>query len=321
MVDAKSLWCEAAGYPVLRSEVLPPRSSGEVLVRTLFSGISRGTETTVFTGKVPETEYERMRAPHMSGTFPFPVKYGYSSVGKVEDGEGLEKGTTVFCLFPHQSHYVVSAEALVVVPAGLAADRAVLAANMETALNICWDAEIGIGNRVAVFGCGVVGLAVGYLASQVPGVECTLVDPDVSRSEPAERMGAAFCHPDQLNGEFDILINASGSGQALAQCVDHAGLEATIVEASWYGERSVTLPLGGAFHSRRLRLISSQVGHVSPLQRPRWTYARRLHKALELLCDDRLNVLISGETAFDDLPQDYGRILTNPSTLCHRIRY
>lgn len=321
MIDAKALWCESAGRAGFRSDVLRTPDDEHVLVQTLFSGISRGTETTVFQGRVPASEYGRMRAPHMAGDFPFPVKYGYSSIGIVEAGGGLEPGTKVFCLYPHQDRYVVKTQDLVEIPENVPVERAVLAANMETALNICWDAGIKLGDRVAVFGCGVVGMAVGYLASRIPGVECTLIDPDPDREVIARHLGPEFRHPEALTGEFDVLINASGAAAALVQCLDHAGLEATIIEASWYGEREVTLPLGGAFHSRRLKLISSQVGQVSPSQRPRWSYARRLKKALSLLADDRLDALISGETYFHELPNSYGRILTDTSTLCHRIRY
>lgn len=322
MIDAKSLWCESVGSVGFRSEKLPYSKEEQILVRALFSGISRGTETTVFQGRVPQSEFERMRAPHMAGSFPFPLKYGYSSVGVVEQGNGkFASGTKVFCLYPHQDIYAVAARDLIEIPAGVPDGRAILAANMETALNICWDAGIAIGDKVAVFGCGVVGLAVSFLASQIPGVECVVVDIDGDRETTARHLGVEFSQPDRLAGEFDVLINASGAAEALAQCLDHAGLEATIVEASWYGEREVTLTLGGAFHSRRLKLISSQVGHVAPSQRPRWSYARRLEKALSLLRDKRLDVLISGETSFADLPAHYGRILTEPSTLCHRVRY
>lgn len=322
MVGAKSLWCESAGSVGFRSEALPILEENQVVVRALFSGISRGTETTVFQGRVPESEFDRMQAPHMAGKFPFPVKYGYSSVGVVDKGTAnLPSGTNVFCLYPHQNVYVVKGPELIKIPMGIPPERAVLAANMETALNICWDAGITIGDRVAVFGCGVVGLAVSFLASQIAGVECVVIDIDEAREKIASRLGVEFIRPDRLAGEFDVLINASGAGEALAQCLDHAGLEATLVEASWYGQRQVTLPLGGAFHSRRLKLMSSQVGQVSPAQRPRWSFARRLEKSLSLLGDDRLDALISGETSFDDLPAHYGRILNDPSTLCHRVRY
>ncbi|MGR6466468.1 zinc-dependent alcohol dehydrogenase [Rhizobium sp. PAMB 3182] len=319
--QAEALWLPSAGTCELRPEALRPPQNGEVLVRALFSGISRGTESLVFAGKVPEAERARMRGPHMAGDFSFPVKYGYCLVGRVEAGEGYLLGRTVFCLHPHQSAFVTTADMVVTLPDNLPAERAVLAANMETALNIVWDAGILPGDRVAVFGAGVVGSLVAYLASRIIGTDVVLVDRNARRSDLAEKLGLTFVEGDALDGDFDVLVNASASAAALAQALEHAAFEARIVEASWHGDAPVSLPLGGAFHSKRLSLISSQVGAVPPARRARWTFARRLSKALELLQDDRLDALVSGETAFADIAEAYPKILSDPGTLCHRIRY
>lgn len=319
--SAKALWFPTAGICELREETLPSMVEGEVLVRMLFSGISRGTENLVFNGGVPSSEFERMRGPHMGGKFPFPVKYGYSAVGQVEAGCAALVGKTVFCLHPHQDFFNVGQAAVTVLPDGLPPDRAVLAANMETALNIVWDADILPGDRVAVFGAGVVGSLVAYLASQIVGTEVLLIDRNPARRTLATRLGLSFTSGEEAAGEFDVAVNASGSAQALARAIELAGQEARIVEASWHGDRPVSLPLGGAFHARRLTIVSSQVGSVPPARRARWTYARRLAKALELLRDDRLDALISGETDFADLTTAYPAILADPETLCHRIRY
>lgn len=318
---ALALWFEAKETCGLREEGLPAPSNDEVLVRTLFSGISRGTESLIFRGAVPESEFDRMRGPHMQGAFPFPVKYGYAAVGHVEAGPHHLLGKSVFALHPHQDRFVLPVDQVTVLPETLPPQRAVLTANMETALNIVWDAAIQPGDRVAVFGAGVVGSLVAYLSSRIVGTETVLVDLDPKRQGLATDLGLSFSAADRLDGEFDVLINATASAAALENAIAHAGVEAKIVEASWYGDRPVTIPLGGAFHSRRLSLVSSQVGAVPASRRARWSYARRLAKALDLLLDDRLDRLISGETRFSELPAAYGRILSTQDTLCHRIRY
>ncbi|OLP55679.1 dehydrogenase [Rhizobium rhizosphaerae] len=318
---AVALWIEAAGRCGLRAETLPAPSGDEVLVRMLYSGISRGTESLVFKGLVPESEHERMRGPNMGGSFAFPVKYGYAAVGVVEEGPEDLTDKAVFVLHPHQDRFVVPAASIRPLPAGLPPRRAVLAANMETALNIVWDAVLQPGDRVAVFGAGVVGTLVAHIASRIAGTQTVLVDRDESRSGLAGDLGLAFAPAEALTGEFDVLVNASAAPEALESAIAHAGFEARIVEASWYGGRMVPVPLGGAFHSRRLSLISSQVGALPAARRARWSFDRRMATALALLGDARLDRLISGETHFTDLPDDYPRILSASDTLCHAIRY
>lgn len=305
----------------MKEETLSTVAPHEVLVRSLYSGISRGTESLVFNGGVPQSEFDRMRGPHMVGDFTFPLKYGYSCVGMVEDGPAELLGRTVFCLHPHQDFFITTQEMVTPLPENIRPERAVLAANMETALNIVWDALIQPGDRVAVFGSGVVGTLVAGLSTRIAGTETILVDVNPDRRKHVEAMDIQFVDAGNLEGEFDVLINASASSAALAEAIDHAGTEARIVEASWYGEGTVTIPLGGAFHSKRLSLISSQVGSIPAFRKARWTLGRRMAKALELLRDEHLDHLIYGETSFTDLAIDYPRILSSQDTLCHRIRY
>lgn len=315
-MTALALWCVASE----RAEIRPARTGDGVLVEALYSGISRGTEGLVFRGQVPPTEYDRMRGPGMEGDFRFPVKYGYCSVGRVI--EGALAGKLVFALFPHQTRYRLPESSLSVLPEGLSAGRAVLAANMETALNIVWDSGASAGDRIAVIGAGVVGLLTGGLLAQLPGAEVTMVDIAPERAEHAAALGLHCVTPDAAPQRCDVVIHTSASDAGLACALSVAGLNATVVEASWHGTRSVPVGLGAAFHSQRLRLISSQVGHLPADRAPRWSYARRMAKALTLLRDDdRLDKLISGETEFDALPAQYARILAAPYTLCHRIRY
>jgi threonine dehydrogenase-like Zn-dependent dehydrogenase len=320
MSDALAFWVTAPGRGEIRAQRLPAPGQGEAVVRALYSGVSRGTESLVFAGRVPASEYGRMRAPFQEGDFPGPVKYGYSSVGLVERGPADLAGRTIFCLFPHQTRYVVPATALHVVPDGVPPARAVLAANLETALNGLWDAGLRPGDRVAVIGAGVVGCLVAWLAAAVPGCEVELIDVAPGRAAIAAALGLSFAEPGQATPEADCVIHASGTSAGLATALRLAGTEATIVEMSWFGDGEVALPLGGAFHARRLTLRASQVGSLPAAQRPRWTHRRRLALALSLLTDGRLDALVSAESAFADLPATLPALAAGVA-LCQRIRY
>jgi threonine dehydrogenase-like Zn-dependent dehydrogenase len=296
--QALALWYSGKGGVSLEPEQLPVLQPGEARLAMLWSGISRGTERLVFDGRVPASEAQRMRGPHQAGEFPGPVKYGYCAVARVIEGPAALIGQTVFALHPHQSEFILPAEALTPLPDGLPARRATLAANMETALNGLWDSGVGAGDRVAVVGGGVVGLLAAYLSAKMPGADVTLVDVDAGRAQIARHLGLGFALPDAAPREADVVIHASASAAGLALALECAGMEATVLELSWHGAGETPVPLGGAFHSRRLRLISSQVGQVSPSRRARWSYGRRLAKALELLQDARLDALITDEIAF-----------------------
>ena len=320
--QARAFWTVAPGRGEIRTETLPPLGSGEVLVRALFSGISRGTESLVFRGAIPESEHLRMRAPFQSGTFPGPVKYGYASVGEVEQGPAEWQGRRVFVLHPHQTRFIVPISALQPLPSDLPAERAVLAANMETAVNGLWDAAPRIGDRISIIGGGTVGCLVAWLAGQIGGCEVELVDTNAARGAVARHLGVQFALPEQARHEADVVIHASGSPAGLALALAVAGFEATVTEMSWYGAQAVSVPLGEAFHARRLRLVSSQVGHVASAQRARWDHARRMNLALSLLRNPLLDALITGESLFETLPEVMPGLVHSPGdTLCHRIRY
>nr|WP_304363807.1 zinc-binding alcohol dehydrogenase [Jiella sp. LLJ827] len=307
--------------PELRETNLAEPQPGEVVVETLFGAISRGTEALVAAGQVPESEWDRMRAPFQEGDFPFPVKYGYAAVGRIVGGDESRLDETVFSLHPHQDRFVVPSDAAIPVPEDVPPQRAVLAANMETALNIVWDAAIMPGDHVAVVGGGLVGLLVASLAAKIPATRTTVVDIDPERAPIVERLGAGFAAPDRVPENCDVVIHASASEAGLRSALAAAGFEARVVEASWYGARDVAVPLGEAFHSRRLSLVASQVGRVAAGRSARWDNRRRLETALSLLADDRLDALISGETRFGELAGRYAAILADAGTLCHLIRY
>ena len=321
-IAASSLWYVGPGRAELRDETVPAPGPGEVRVRALFGAISRGTERLVHAGRVPVSEFGRMRAPFMAGTFPFPVKYGYATVGRVEGGPEHLRNLDVFTLHPHQVRFNLPAEAVVPLPAGVSPQRAVLAANMETALNAVWDGAPGPADRIAVVGGGLLGLLVAYLCARLPGAEVTVADVDPTRARLANAIGARFAAPAEAPAECDLVFHASATAGGLATALRLAGEEATIVELSWYGAGDIAAPFGEAFHSRRLRLVSSQVGKVAPSHRPRWTHGRRLAAALTLLADPALDVLIAPAIAFEDLPARLPSVFSADSgVVCQLIRY
>ena len=296
--------------------------SDDVLVRTLYSGVSRGTETLVFGGGVPASQYAVMRAPFQEGEFPGPVKYGYLNVGVVEAGPADLVGRTVFCLYPHQTRYVVPASAVVPVPDTVPAQRAILAGTVETAVNALWDAAPLVGDRIAIVGGGMVGCCVAGVVAGLPGARVQLIDVDPARAAVAEAFGVGFATPDQALGECDIVVHASATRAGLALALRLLATEGEVVELSWYGDREVSVPLGEAFHSRRLTIRSSQVGSVAPARRVRRTFGDRLALALDLLANPAFDTLITGESRFTELP-DVMRSLASGElfALCHRINY
>jgi len=321
-VSTEALWYVAPGRIEIRAEPLADPGPDEVRVRTLYSGVSRGTERLVLAGRVPESEYERMRAPFMGGAFPFPVKYGYAAVGRVEGGPAGLVGRLVFALHPHQDVFNVPVETIVPLPDGVPPVRAVLAANMETALNAVWDAQPAPADRIVVVGAGVVGALVAWLCGGIPGTRVTLVDVDPARAALAHSLGVDFAKPDAAPGDCDLVVHASGTGSGLATALRLAGMEATVLELSWYGSGEVPVALGGAFHSRRLKLMSSQVGQVAPSRRPRWTHKRRLVAALDFLRDPRLDALLAPPIDFADLPARLPATFAPDSgVLCQLVRY
>ncbi|MFD5797800.1 zinc-binding alcohol dehydrogenase [Streptomyces diastatochromogenes] len=320
--SARAFWLRSPGHGEIRDVALAGPAEGEVLVRTLYSGVSRGTETLVFRGGVPESQHAAMRAPFQEGDFPGPVKYGYLNVGVVEEGPRELVGRTVFCLYPHQSRYAVPVSAVTVVPERVPAERAVLAGTVETAVNAVWDAAPLIGDRIAVVGGGMVGCSVAALLARFPGVRLQLVDADPARAKTAEALGVDFAAPDDALGDCDLVVHASATEQGLTRSLELLAAEGTVVELSWYGDRRVALPLGEAFHSRRLTVRSSQVGTVSPAARAGRGYAERMALALDLLADPALDALITGESAFEELPQLMPRLAAGEiPALCHRINY
>jgi NADPH:quinone reductase-like Zn-dependent oxidoreductase len=320
--EAHAFWLRAPGIGEIRPVTLPEPGRDEVMVRTLRSGVSRGTETLVFRGGVPPGQYATMRAPFQEGDFPAPVKYGYLNVGAVEQGPEELHGRTVFCLYPHQSAYVVPARAVTVVPDDVPPARAVLAGTVETAVNALWDAGPMLGDRVAVVGAGMVGCCVARLLSRFPAVEVTLVDVDPGRAEVAAALGVGFALPADAPGARDLVVHASATSAGLQRSLELLAPEGTVIELSWYGDDEVQLSLGGAFHSSRLGIRASQVGTVSPARAGRRTTADRLTLALGLLRDPAFDALVTGQSHFSELPDVMARLSAGSlPALCHTITY
>ena len=320
-MQERAFWV-SPGRGEIRPVVLAEPGVGQVRVRTLRSGVSRGTETLVYRGAVPPDQHERMRAPHQDGDFPGPVKYGYLSVGFVEAGDLSLLGKTVFCLHPHQTAYVVPSADVTVVPDAVPADRAVLAGTVETAVNALWDAAPMVGDRVAVVGAGMVGCCVARLLAQLPGVDVVLVDVDPTLAEVAGALDVAFAHPSEATGGRDLVVHASATSAGLQRSLELLAPEGTVLELSWYGDEKTEISLGGSFHSGRLAVRASQVGKVAPARRDRRTTADRLALALELLRDDAFDSLLAGESPFETLPEVMPRLVSRElPTLCHALTY
>ncbi len=299
---ARALWHIAPGKAQLQVETLLPPREGSVLVETLYSGISRGTERLVSAGAVPASEWRTMRAPMQAGEFPFPVKYGYSAAGRISEGPQDLVGRTVFCLHPHQDRFLAPLTTLAFIPDDIPPARATLAANMETALNAVWDAGVTPGNRVAIIGAGIVGLLTANIAARIPATEVTVIDTNPGRSTIARKLGCRFALPADAPYDCDCVFHTSATAAGLRTAIAAAGPEAAVVEMSWYGTELVAAEFGSAFHSRRLQLLSSQVGRIAPSHRARWSNARRLQKAIELLADAALDGLVAETIAFEDAP-------------------
>jgi threonine dehydrogenase-like Zn-dependent dehydrogenase len=319
---ARAFWLCEPGSGEIRQTDLPDPGPTEVMVRTLVSGVSRGTEALVFRGGVPPSQYDAMRAPFQEGDFPGPVKYGYLNVGVVESGARDLVGRTVFCLYPHQTAYVVPAAAVTVVPDDVPARRAVLAGAVETAVNALWDAQPLVGDRVAVVGAGMVGLCVARLLAGIPGVQVTIVDAAGDRASAASELGIRFALPDDAPDDLDLVVHASGTGAGLQLSLDLLGDDGTVTDLSWYGDAPVQLSLGGRFHSARLGIRASQVGQVASSRRGRRTRGDRMALALSLLSDPAFDVLLTGESAFAELPEVMAKLASGSMpALCHTITY
>lgn len=321
MPQNEALWYVGNRNVASRGVDMPALQKDTARITALYSGLSRGTERLVLHGRVPPSEYQRMRCPHQEGDFPFPVKYGYAMVGTVTDGPKERVGETVFLLHPHQRVLDAPLGALHRVPKEVPPRRAALAANMETALNVIWDAHAAPGDRILIVGGGVLGMLIAGIAVRIPGAHVTVADIDPARAATAAHFGVDFALPEAAPSDQDIVIHTSASAEGLRLSLAAAGTEARIVEASWYGDRTVNVPFGEAFHSRRLQLVSSQVGAVPARRIARWTTARRMAAALDLLRDPHFDTLITAEIDFADASARVPAALDSDAGFMTVLRY
>jgi NADPH:quinone reductase-like Zn-dependent oxidoreductase len=320
--QARAYWLREPWVGEIRDTTVEGPGPGEAFVRTLWTGVSRGTEALVHRGSVPPSQWASMRAPFQEGDFPGPVKYGYLNVGLVEEGPADLRGRTVFCLYPHQTAYVAPVDALAVVPDDVPPERAVLTGTVETAVNAVWDAAPEAGDRVAVVGAGMVGCCAARVLRALTDVEVTLVDVDRSRAAVATALDVPFAHPDDAPDGLDLVLHTSATSAGLQRSLDLLGFEGTVVDLSWYGDAPTTVSLGGSFHSQRLTIRSSQVGAVARPQRDRRTPADRRVLALDLLRDPAYDALLSGRSDFEELPAVLAKLADGSlPALCHTIRY
>lgn len=327
---AKRLTYKAASNALIEECQLTDLNDKNVTIQTLYSGISRGTESLVYHGKVPISERSRMKCPHQTGNFSYPVSYGYACVGKIietqSDVSRVKTGDLVFVLHPHQDFFQVHEDACNLIPSSLPASQAVLSANMETALNAVWDADLNETQHHMVIGAGVVGLLTAFCLRSISGHVPTIVDVKTEKKHIAEKLGLSFRTPDEIKTsdmtEYERVFNTSASDKGLQLAIDTAGFEARIIEMSWYGDKQVTLNLGGAFHSKRLQIISSQVGHVAPAKRSSHSYCDRMQEAMKLLSEPSLTALLEPEISFQTLPEHLHDIFNdNSSALCQLVTY
>lgn len=277
-------------------------------IKALYSLISTGTERLVASGKVPEELHASMQVPYMEGSFSLPVKYGYSLVGEVVDGPENLKRKIVHLLHPHQDYCVVLAEDVFVIPREIPSQRAILASNLETALNALWDSGVSAGDKVMVAGFGIIGSLVVRLLTLMPAVQVMVIDTDPNRKKLAETMGFSTAHAEELDADFDLAFHCSGHETGLQTCIDKAGPEGKVIEMSWYGNKPVTLNLGGTFHSQRKSIISSQVSSLPASKQARWNFYRRKQVVFELLKNPAFDQHIAATIAFQELPALFEKI-------------
>ena len=319
--EAQAYWVTESGHGELRPEAIPTPGPQEALVRTLYSGVSRGTERVVHEGRVPERVADLMHAPHQEGDFPGPVKYGYLSVGVVEQGPDAWIGKTVFSLHPHQDFYVVPTNQLTAIPEDVPARRAVLTGIVEVAINALWEAGPRLGDRVAVVGGGLVGGVLATILRKYPLGRLQLVDADADKRNLAEKLNINFALPDEAENDCDIVFHCSASNEGLKLSLQLAGDDSDVIELSWFADKEVTLPLGEDFHARRLTIRSSQVGAVALPRRHRRTNAQRLQLAAATLKDPVFDTFLSSECQFQNLPTSLVKLFERPGGFCHVVAY
>ncbi|MEN0004557.1 MAG: zinc-binding alcohol dehydrogenase [Bacteroidota bacterium] len=302
---SNALWHLSSSTSSLLSSAIPAPKEGQCLVKSEFSLISLGTERLVASGAVPVDLHQNMRVPYMEGSFELPVKYGYSLVGQVVTQGYPLSGKKVHLMHPHQSYCIVEAEALTLIPEKVPIRRAVLASNLETAVNAVWDSQVQIGDRVLVVGFGMIGALTALLLQQIAGVEVYIAERLPQRRALAQQLDFQLLAEET---DFDITFHTSSSSSGLQMAIDRLGYEGTSVELSWYGTKEVSMQLGASFHQQRKRLIASQVGQVPGSKQNRWDYRRRKQLVFQLLQQEKFDQLLTHEISLSEAPALFGKL-------------
>lgn len=333
----RAIWFDSPGRIVVRQEPLPEPQPGQVLVETKFSAISPGTEMLFYRGQVPPDMTIDSAIPELARPVTYPLKYGYACVGKVikaaEQADPAWTGRMVFAFHPHESHFWAEPEQLLPVPPGLSPEQATLLPNMETAVSLIMDGAPLLGERVIVYGQGIVGLLTTFLLARFPLACLIAVDPIRLRRSRAQEIGAHMAldpndpeYAAQLkralgttNGPSgaDLVFELSGNPQALNDAINHAGFHGRIVVGSWYGAKRAPIDLGGHFHRNRIRLISSQVSTVNPVHAGRWDKSRRLEFAWAMLQSVSAGELITHRFGLDRAADAYSLVDQHPNQSIH----
>jgi 2-desacetyl-2-hydroxyethyl bacteriochlorophyllide A dehydrogenase len=317
---SRSLWFVSPGSVEVREEPLAAPGPGEVLVQSVVSAISPGTEMLVYRGQVPADMALDASIPGLTDTFSYPVKYGYATVGRVT---GLGAGVSpewherlVFALHPHESHFVTSPDELVPVPSGLGNEHAALFPHAEAAVTFLMDGRPAVGEDVAVFGQGVVGLMTTAFLARLPLTRLVTIDLHPLRRERSLELGAHTwldaATLDAMGGAFDLAYELSGSPAALDQAIAVTGFNGRVVIGSWYGDKRVELGLGRAFHRSRITLVSSQVSTIDPQWQGRWDKARRAAVAWRMLAGVDPGLLVTHRFPFSEAAAAYELVDRHP---------
>ena len=316
----QSFWLVKKNKPkIISSDIFYKKNSKSVLVKTLYSGISKGTEKLVANGKVNFTQFDIMRCPLQEGDFDFPIKYGYINIGEIINGPKFLIGKNIFTLSPHQSIFKISLNNINIIKSKNI-KKYLLTANMETAVNIFWDSQTKKNNKILIIGLGSVGLLTAFYFKLRGYENLYVTDINTNKRKISNKLNLNFVNFSKVKN-LDCIINTTSSYEILNTCFTKLNLDGKVVEASWYGQGYGKLNLGNDFHSKRLKIISSQVSNIPPHMQKKQTYKSRLKIAIDSLSDDKLMCLINSKSKFENLEKDYISILNNKNIIMHAVKY
>ncbi|MEC9205932.1 MAG: zinc-binding alcohol dehydrogenase [Pseudomonadota bacterium] len=321
-INAKSFWVKKKNFGFIKEHSIDKPKASEALIKTIYSGISFGTERIVFTGSVPKNQTKVMKCPHQEGEFGSNVKYGYLNVGKVIKGSQKFKGKFVFTLFPHQNFFVLKEDDLVLIPKSVPKKRCLLIANMETALNAIWDTSPTSGDTAIVVGAGIVGFMVAYLLKSTKGIDVTIIDKDKTKNKYAKHFDINFSNKIKKSSKVDFIYECSGNPNILNQLSTSLKEEGILCILSWYGNQVSKMNFGENFFSKRLKIVFSQVSKIPKHRMKDWNNKSRRELAMKMLGDQKLDKLIERkEIKFEDLPKFFDKNRVGKNYMCNVVKY